>query len=123
MEREREKGSPSTLQDKTSKFQGDFSCPQVLHPLPSSRKSNPGVPHTGTLGRSIIPPLPSQQKWLPAGMKDGDSSSQRRLCWAAQEAQGGDRAQQQAAAVAGWQHPGGCRGQRGSHEKGAGGTS
>lgn len=83
----------SISQNKPSKFQGDFSCPQVLHPVPSCCKQHLGVPQIGTLGRSILPALLPQQEWLPAGMKDGGSSSQRRLGWAGREAPGGDRAQ------------------------------
>lgn len=53
-------------------------CILCHHPA----NSNLGVPQIGTLGRNILPPLLPQQKWLPAGMKDGDTSSQRRLGWA-----------------------------------------
>lgn len=59
MEREREKGSPSTSQDKTSKFQGDFSCPQVLHPLPSSRKQQSGCASDRDLGQEHHSPSPA----------------------------------------------------------------
>lgn len=39
------------------------------------------------------PRSPAPEECLPAGMKDGGSSSQRRLGWAGREAPGGDRAQ------------------------------
>lgn len=53
-------------------------CILCHHP----ESSNLGVPQIGTLGRSILPPLLPQQKWLPAGVKGGGSIPQRRLGWA-----------------------------------------
>lgn len=53
-------------------------CILCHHP----ESSNLGVPQIGTLGRSTLPPLLPQQKWLPAGVKGGGSSPQRQLGWA-----------------------------------------
>lgn len=59
-----ERGPPSSVvlsasQDKPSKFQGDFSCPQVLHLLPSSRKQQSGCASDRDLGQEHPSPSPA----------------------------------------------------------------